>query len=292
MSLCGICKKEFWLIIILFLLLAACSQDEKTREIETLNIAVLPDQSEVDIRNKYLPLLNYLYLHTGLKTKLLIPKSYQQLLQWFDSQKVDLALFGGVTFVEAHVKSNAIPLVMRDVDENFSSVVLVQANNPATSLEGVKDASLAFGSRLSTSGHFMPRYFFQQQNIIPEVFFSNIKYSGAHDRTAEWVSDGIVDVGVVNSVIINQMFFDGRLSDNQVKVIWRSPAYADYVWAVQANISREQSILIRDAFLYMNHNDDGKLLLEKLGANYYIPASVNDFNRLSQTVFQMKQEAK
>lgn len=278
-----------WLGLLLSLFMVACSQDDGSRTIETLRVAVLPDQSESELRSKYQPLIDHLKTHTGLNSKLLIPGSYADLLQWFNNKQIDIALFGGVTYIMAHLQSKALPLVMRDVDGRFRSVALVQANNPANTLQDLKGASLAFGSRLSTSGHYMPRYFFQRQDIIPEIFFSKVQYSGSHDRTAEWVRDGKVELGIANSGIVNDMFMDGRLSMDKVKVIWESPPFADYVWAIQPDISKQQRTLIRDAFLHMSQHDEDQPLLQSLSANYFIPAMHDDFRDLQRVIQQMEQ---
>jgi phosphonate transport system substrate-binding protein len=268
--------------------IAACSQDDSSRTIETLNIGSLPDQNESILRAKYQPLLNYLNSHTGLKSNLLIPESYEQLLQWFDEGKVDIALFGGVTYVKARLKNKAVPLVMRDLDGRFKSVALVSVNNTAKGLRDLKGASLAFGSRLSTSGHFMPRYFLQQDNIDLETFFDKIEFSGAHDLTGGWVRDGKVEVGMLNSRVAAEMFRDGRLTKDKVKILWESPPYADYVWAIQPDISEQQRTSIRNAFMLMNQNTQNIALLQNLGANYYIPAAHEDFSDLERIVLQFE----
>ena len=284
--------RQLWIVLIMALLVA-CSENESERTTSNvLRVAVLPDQSEIQLRKKYQPLLDHLKDHAGLNAELLIPASYNELLQWFDNKQIDMALFGVATYVKAYLKSKAVPLVMRDVDGSFRSVALTHINNPANSFKELKGASLAFGSRLSTSGHLMPRYHFQQQQIIAESFFGKVEYSGAHDLTAEWVRDGKVDLGVANSGIVNEMFLDGRLSRDKVKIIWQSEPFADYVWAIQADIGKHQKILIRDAFLHMNHNSDDKELLMSLGANYYIPAGHSDFVNLEDVIVQMEQSEK
>lgn len=274
--------------LLLGVFMVACSQGDDTRTIQTLKIASLPDQNESKLRTTYEPLLDYLKSNTGLNATLMIPESYEQLLQWFNNKHIDMALFGGVTYVKAHLQSKAIPLVMRDVDGRFRSITLVNVNNPASSLRDLEGASLAFGSRLSTSGHFMPRYFLQTDGIIPETFFGKIEYSGAHDRTAEWVRDGKIEAGMINSDIVTQMFRDGQLSNDKVKVVWESPPFADYVWAIQPDISKQQRISIRDAFMQMNQNAENRPLLSGLGANYFIAAGHSDFSNLEQIVLQMQ----
>lgn len=269
--------------------MVACSQEENTRTIKTLRVAIIPDQQNPQILNTYQQLLDHITSHTGLKTEMITPKTYEELLRLFHEKKIDLAMFGGVTYVKAHLQSNATPLVMRDVDGRFRSIALISASNPATRLQDLKDASMAFGPRLSTSGHYMPRYFFQQQNIIPERFFRSIKYSGAHDLTAEWVRDGKVDLGLLNSGIADKMFLDGRLNLDTVKVIWQSPPFQDYVWAMQPDISKKLRILICDTFLHMNTDAENKNLLKALGVNYYIPATHVDFENLEQVILQLEQ---
>ncbi|MCF6215938.1 MAG: phosphate/phosphite/phosphonate ABC transporter substrate-binding protein [Emcibacter sp.] len=272
------------------LLVSACGEKEETRPIEILRVAVLPDHDKEEIQRTHQELLKHIGSRTDLKTQLIIPDSYEELLRLFDEKAIDLALFGGVTYVKAHLKNGAVPLVMRDVDGHFRSVALVHAGNPADDIADLRGASLAFGSKLSTSGHIMPRYFLEEMNIIPEKFFGTIQYTGAHDLTAQWVRDGIAEVGIANSGIVNGMFLSGKLNNNMVKIIWQSPPFSDNVWALQPDISKRLTIEIRDSFLCLNHKDSDKALMKKLGANYYIPVTHDNFKDLEQVIRHMEQQ--
>lgn len=276
------------LTLLFSLFLLSCSENNNGRTVKLLKVAVLPQQSKSIQRKNYQPIIEHIYEHSGIPTKLFIPDSYEDLLALFVNKKVDMALFGGVTYIQAHLKANALPLVMRDIDGRFKSVVLIAKNNPAKSLNDLEGVSFAYGSRLSTSGHLMPRHFFEQKKIISETFFKNIRYSGAHDRTAIWVRDGKVDAGVLNAGIVNEMFRDGRLTKDKVKVLWESPPYADYVWAIQPDINTEQRIRLRNTFLHMNQDEEDLKILKKMGANYYIPASHKDFSSLEKIVLKME----
>ncbi len=276
--------------LLMALLVSACAEKEETRPIDILRVAILPDHDKEEIQHTHQELLDHITSRTGLKTQLIIPDSYQGLLRLFDEKAIDLALFGGVTYVKAHLKNGAVPLVMRDVDGHFRSVALVHANNPADDITDLRGASLAFGSELSTSGHIMPRYFLKEMNIIPEKFFRTIQYTGAHDLTAEWVRDGIAEVGIANSGIVNGMFLSGKLNNNMVKIIWQSPPFSDNVWALQPDISKRLMIEIRDSFLCLNHKDKDKALMKKLGANYYIPVTHDNFKALEQLIRHMEQQ--
>lgn len=183
---------------------------------EVIRIAPVPDQSPETLQRLYEPLLDYLRKETGLPTKLVIADSYSHLLELFKNGQIDIANFGGITYIKAHKDNNAEALVLRDIDGLFSNVVLVRAEATASTLQELKGKSFSFGSKLSTSGHLMPRHFFAKSNIEPETFFARINFSGAHDKTAYLVRDKKVYAGVANSGIIDQMYNDGRLKKSQV----------------------------------------------------------------------------
>ncbi|HEB59755.1 MAG TPA: phosphate/phosphite/phosphonate ABC transporter substrate-binding protein [Gammaproteobacteria bacterium] len=267
----------FLVPIMLVFLASACVRTSPTRRIEILHVAILPDQSEMRIRERYAPLVEHLREHAGFSAELRIPGSYEELLQWFRDREVDLVLFGGITYVQAHLQSGAVPLVIRDVDGRSRSVLLVKDDSSARTIRDLKGLPLAFGDRLSTTGHVMPRYFFGLLGIEPETYFGDIFYSGAHDLTAEWVRDGRIAAGISNSGIVAEMYADGRLKSGQLRILWESPPLADYVWAVPSDMSREDRSRIRDSFLHMNYRPEDAGLLRKLGASFYLPVDHADF---------------
>jgi phosphonate transport system substrate-binding protein len=272
-------------LLIFMLLLGAVNfacVEQKSPQLNVIRIGILPDQSAEELYHRYNPLFKYLSNELGAPFELTIPQDYDELLKYFVEDKLDLAYFGGVTFLKAHHRANALPLVMRDVDTRFSTSFIVKADNSAKDLAVLKGKTLAFGSLLSTSGHFMPRYFLQRQGISePETYFSAVKYSGAHDTTAYWVRDGVVDVGVINSVILAQMLEDGRLKQGEIRVLLTTPTYTDYVWALNPSASDEIQIKIRDAFLKLSfENKNHKKILNSIGAYSFLPASMEDFTLL------------
>jgi phosphonate transport system substrate-binding protein len=130
----------------------------------------------------------------------------------------------------------------------------------------------------------MPRYFLQTiKQINPEKFFSQIVYSGAHDNTAYMVRDGKADVGAVNVEIINDMLRDGRLKQRELRVVWETPPYPDYVWAVHQHLDEDIKTQLRDAYLQLGLNDEHhRQILAGLGARSFLPAGTRIFQPLQQ----------
>lgn len=253
-----------------------------------LRIGVLPDEAPEILRARFAPLVHYLSDSIGLPCELVVPEDYAALVRQFADGEIGLAYFGGLTFVQAEAGAGAIPLVTRDRDLDFRSYFLVRAGNPAKSLADLKGARFAFGSSLSTSGHLMPRFFMQRDGLNPEEWFSEVRYSGAHDQTAYWVRDGDVDVGVANGLIVDAMFADGRLDRGAIRILQRTLPYTDYVWAVQPDIPDEVRTRLRDAFLALTRGrPDHAGILGRLGAGAFLPALSSDFVRLRQIAAEL-----
>ena len=90
--------------------------------------------------------------------------------------------------------------------------------------------------------------------IEPESFFREIRYSGAHDRTAKWISAGTVDIGVANAEVIDRLLSQKGKQALDIRILKKTPTYADYVWAARKALPEAVKQKITTAFL--NHSKD------------------------------------
>lgn len=266
---------------------AACTETSRLDVPERLRVSVLPDQSEDQQRSRFSGLIGYLSTETGMNVELVHASDYQNLLELFHAGEIDLARFGGYTFLKAHKHDEAEPLVMRDVDTRFTSYFIVANGNAARSFNDLYETNLAFGSKLSTSGHLMPRFFMLQRGLEPEKHFSEIFYTGAHDKTVRAVAEGRADVGVTNSIVLERMLVQGASAAKRVRVFWRTPPYANYVWAARPDLAKTARDAIFDAFLRLSDSNDNAHILRDVGARYYVPASERDFLSLRETALSL-----
>lgn len=273
----------------LILFLSGCGPEEGAAVPGKLRVGVLPDEEEAALRDRYTPLLRYLNQVLDVEVELVVPRDYASMLSSFAAGEIDLGNFGGVTFVKANEAHGAEPLVLRDIDLQFTTFFLSRPDEPRQTIEAFQDQRFAFGSELSTSGHFMPRYFMQAEGLVPERFFSTVEYSGSHDATVYWVRDGKVDLGAVNSEVVDAMLADGRLVAGEVRVVLETPPYADYVWAVQASLDPDFVSRLRSAFLELSPSNDADAeILSRLGAGGFLPARNSDFERLREVISSLE----
>jgi phosphonate transport system substrate-binding protein len=268
------------LLFVALALLVACAEErvDHAATAGPILIAVLPDQSRDTLLSQYAPLLDYLENETSLEFELEIPLDYSDLLNQFDTGRVDLAWFGGLTFTQAERRSRAVPLVFRDVDLQFTSCYLANSSDKRTTISEFEGEDFSFGPSLSTSGHLMPRYFMKDDGLDPEQFFASIRHSAGHDQTATWVANGTVALGVANCVIVRSLFENGLLGSDDVRIIETTPPYSDYVWAVDVSLDERIKLTLLDAFLALDASiPEHRKILRSQGANAYLPAASENF---------------
>ena len=244
-----------------------------------LRITAIPDESPTELARKAAPLVKYLESRLGMKVDFTPVTDYAAAVETLVNRKVDLAWFGGFTFVQAHVRSGGkmIPLVQREEDERFKSVFIT--SDPAiTKLTDLKGKDLSFGSQSSTSGHLMPRSFLLQVGLNPDKDFRRVAYSGAHDATIAAVASGKVQAGALNNSVWDKFVAEKKVDTSKVRVFFTTPPYFDYNWTVHADMPAALRDKLSKAFLDLSRDTaEGKEILELQRATRFVPTMADNY---------------
>ena len=247
-------------------------------------VTAIPDESPTELARKAAPLMKYLEKTLGMKVEFTPVTDYAASVEALANKQVDMAWYGGFTFVQANVRSGgkAIPLVQREEDEKFRSVFITSDPGIKT-LADLKGKSVSFGSPSSTSGHLMPRSFLLQANIDPDKDFKRVAYSGAHDATIAAVAAGKVDAGALNISVWEKFVAEGKVDTTKVKVFFTTPGYFDYNWTVHAEMPAAQREKLTKAFLNLDRNTaEGKEILDLQRATRFVATKADNYKGIEQ----------
>ncbi|QTN29391.1 putative selenate ABC transporter substrate-binding protein [Rhodoferax sp. AJA081-3] len=242
-------------------------------------VTAIPDEAPTELARKAAPLVKYLEKTLGMKVEFTPVTDYAASVEALANKQVDLAWYGGFTFVQANVRSGgkAVPLVQREEDEKFRSVFITSDPSIKT-LADLKGKNVSFGSQSSTSGHLMPRSFLLQANIDPDKDFKRVAYSGAHDATIAAVAAGKVEAGALNISVWEKFVAEGKVDTTKVKVFYTTPGYFDYNWTVHADMPAAQREKLTKAFLSLDKSTpEGKEILELQRATRFIPTKADNY---------------
>ena len=246
---------------------------------QVFRITAIPDESPTELARKAAPLMKYLEAKLGMKVEFTPVTDYAASVEALVNKKVDLAWFGGFTFVQANVRSGGkvIPLVQREEDEKFKSVFIT--SDPAVkTLADLKGKDVSFGSQSSTSGHLMPRSYLLQSGLNPEKDFKRVAFSGAHDATIAAVASGKVQAGALNISVWEKFVTEKKVDTEKVRVFFTTPPYFDYNWSVHADMPAATRQKLADALTSLSKaTPEGKEILELQRASKFVPTKVENY---------------
>ena len=246
---------------------------------QVLRITAIPDESPTELARKAAPLVKYLEGKLGMKVEFTPVTDYAAAVETLVNKKVDLAWFGGFTFVQANVRSGGrvIPLVQREEDERFRSV-FISSDPSITKLADLKGKDLSFGSQSSTSGHLMPRSYLLQAGVDPDKDLKRVAYSGAHDATIAAVASGKVVAGALNISVWDKFVADKKVDTGKVHVFFTTPPYFDYNWTVHADMPAALRDKLSAAFLSLSRDStEGKEVLDLQRATRFVPTKAENY---------------
>lgn len=277
-------------VVIFAALLSGCGQTDTPVGPVTMKIALLPDQDLDSQHQRYRPLAAYLQEYTGYEVELARVSTYAELVERFGNGEIDMALFGGYTYLLAHRQHDARCLVLRDTGHKYHSSFITRRDDPRSDIAEFAGETLVFGSELSTSGHMMPRYYLDAWGLHPESSFKDIRFSGTHTRTIELVAATAGALGAANGAIVGH-YLEEAGDSAEIRIVRQSPGYTDYVWAVQGDMPDEQKIMLRNAMLGLSREEpESAAILASIRAEGFLPAMQENFARLQVVLDNMQRE--
>ncbi len=151
---------------------------------------------------KLQPLADWLSEATGERWELALATSYEQAVDQLCSGGVDLSYLGPFTYVIAHARCGAEPLVHLRTGgkDTFESWILVREDGGIHDLAGLRGHRVAFGSPLSTSSYLVPRRMLEEAGLRLGADVS-CGFYGHHERAARAVLLGEADAAGVRDTI-------------------------------------------------------------------------------------------
>jgi phosphonate transport system substrate-binding protein len=221
----------------LLLALPACGERESgggASPQAVLRWTAIPDQDATRLRQKFEPVSAYLGRTLGVSVEYVPVKDYAASVEGFKNGELHMAWFGGLTGVQArHAVKGAHAIAQGVEDPRFYSYFVAHKDTGLERSEsfptGIAGRTFTFGSEQSTSGRLMPEFFIRDATgKAPSEFFKSVAFSGDHDKTAEIVGAGSVEVGVLNYQVYDRRVAEGKTDPDVCRIVWKTPEFADY----------------------------------------------------------------
>ncbi len=249
---------------------------------EPLRVGLIPNENPEEVEAEYQPLEDYLKKELGREVELSVPTTYNAVVEAMVSSELDLAYFGGLTYVQARQRADVHPL-FTEVNPStgttkYRSVIIVPADSDIKKAEDLKGEDFAFGSVSSTSGSLYPSIMLDDAGLDYRTDLGEVVYTGGHDTTAQAVANGRVAAGGLEDRILYDLQEEGIIEKGAVRVIEESDPIEGYPWVVRDALSDKDEQALIDAFLGI---EDPKLL-DLLRAEDYQKVQAGDYDYVEE----------
>ena len=267
------CKALTLIAILLGCVLPAAGQAAATGATSLpapLSFGIVPQQTSSKLLRSWGPVLKYLQEQTGqhfiFRTAPDIPTFEARLA----AGEYDFAYMNPYHFTVFNQGDEGYQAVAMAKDKRIRGILVVRKDSPATTLEDLKNATLAFPSPAAFAASVLPR-----ANLGAEQVPFEAQYVSSHDSVYKAVAGGFFPAG--GGVIRTFNATDPKVRE-QLRVLWTTPPYTPHAIAANPRVDAAVVSSVQQALLAMDANEKGRLALENLKIKGLVAAKNSDWD--------------
>lgn len=229
---------------------------------EVLRIGFVPSEEDPERLFRRFDLLGgYLERELGVKVQFIQAGIYGPAVEALRAGKLDMASLAPFAYVIATERANVEAIVVTGTEAKgpgaYHALVLTHANSGLRTIDDVKsragELTVTFANPASTSGHLVPRAFFEAHGIDAERDFRRVLFSMNHVASVMTIKSQRVHLACVTENTYQRLVERGRIDPAEVHVLWRSPPIFSGAICIRRDFSPEFRREVQQAYVEMRH---------------------------------------
>lgn len=249
--------------------------DASASDPQELTFGIISTESQSNQKIVWEPFIAAMSKELGMPVKPFYVTQYSGVIEGMRFKKVDVAWFGGKSYIEAAEKSGAeafATTIGENGEQGYYSHLITNVDNPIVQeakamggdkyvVQNANNLTFAFNDPESTSGYLVPSYYvFGQNGVNPKEAFKRLLFAGSHEATALAAANNKIDVATNNNESLANLEKNNPDERKKIEVIWTSPEIPSDPIAYRSDLSPELKEKIRNFF----YNYEDKTVLEPL----------------------------
>jgi phosphonate transport system substrate-binding protein len=230
---------------------------------------------------RYEPLAEYLSRETGTRITLKILPRYGNIVDNFQSSKMDGAFFGSFTYTLAHAKLGVEVLarpVALDNASTYHGLLFVRGDSRIRTARDMKGKRFAFVDKATTAGYLLPLEYFHDYGISDyRHYLKEAYFTGTHEDAIYDVLNGKADIGAAKNTVFRRLASENPRILKELVVLQKSPEVPENALALRKDIDVSVRDLLKKSLLAMHLDPDGKRVLERFGALRFIETTDQEY---------------
>ena len=219
-------------------------------------------------------MLQYLGRKLGMPVEVVQRSGYSECIALIENREIDAAFVCSGPYVDARERFGAEALVVPQVSGQgtYCAYVIARKGGSIRSFADLRGKVFAFTDPLSTTGKLYPSHLLSKLGLTAEAYFSKTIFTWGHDNSVEAVAHGLADGAAVSSLVWDGLARSGASAASQTMVIERSLPFGMPPVVVHPRLDPELKKRLRDVFLNMHRDPEGKALLSQAGIERFTEA--------------------
>lgn len=254
-------------------------------------IGLIPELNIFKQKARFRLLGEYLTRKVGVPVEFTILSRYGNIIESFQTERMDGAFFGSFTGALAIERLGVVPLarpVNLDGTSTYHGHLFVRADSPIRSVKQLRGKRMAFVDRATTAGYVFPLALLRKAGIpSPDGFFGEFFFTGSHDAAIAAVLERKADVGAAKHSVYDRVRKENPGIDRDLVIIAESPSVPSNGLCVRKGLEPRLEAALKQALLDLEKDPDGGAVLAQFGALRFIVTTADDY----RPVIDMAHEA-
>jgi phosphonate transport system substrate-binding protein len=259
----------------------AIADESPTAHRAEVVIGLIPELNVFKQKARFTLLGEFLTRKIGVPVRFTILSRYGNILESFESGRMDAAFFGSFTGALAIERLGVVPLarpVNLDGKSTYRGFLFVRKDGGIQDAAGMRGKRMAFVDRATTAGYLFPLAWLRAQGFRDGArLFSETWFTGSHDAAIAAVLDRQADVGAAKDSVYERVRAENPRVDGELRIIATSPPVPSNGLCVRRDLEPDLREALRRALLDLTSEPEGAKVLAQFGALRFVEAGVKDY---------------
>jgi len=279
------------------LLESAAAQEKVTRDSRKparLTIGILPEKNIFEQRKRYEAITLYISRQLDMNVHVETLANYTSIPEAFSDGTIDAAFFGSFSYI---LTRNMVPIeplarpVWTDGSSTYRGYIFTRKDSGIKTVADMEGKSLVLVDKATTAGYLYPVFYLKEYGIDDiEKFFSSVYFAGSHDGSAWAVYKGEAAVGACKNHVFQSMAAEHPQFRERMVVLAESPEVPSNGLGIRSDLNESLKKQLKDLLLNLDKSEEGRSVLNKMGAVRFIPTSDEDYAPLYEMIDKLKLE--
>ena len=240
------------LLALMLLCNAGLAAAEAGTSSKPLRVMLIPADggTESGTRADFEPLFNAVTRSTDLHFDIRVGQSYSAVIEAINSNLIDIAFFGPVSYVQARQRGGA-ELLGVAVDKGSSvyyAGIFVPANSSMKSIADLKGKRVSFGDVNSSSSFTYQVAMMLQSGLDPARDLGEVRMTGSHANSLMALSEGLVDAACLSFDSYEKAVNQKLIDPSRFRVLVKSDPIPNPPLALNTKLPKKLKAQLKKAF--------------------------------------------